>query len=50
MLEDMLKLWVEMAKYVSLRLPSGEMRYILGECMATIGTIGNEDYANMVIR
>ncbi len=36
-------------KYVSLRLPSGEMRYILGECMATIGTIGNEDYANMVI-
>jgi large subunit ribosomal protein L2 len=36
-------------KYVSLRLPSGEMRYILGECMATIGTIGNEDYSNMVI-
>jgi len=36
-------------KYVSLRLPSGEMRYILGECMATIGTIGNEDFSNMVI-
>jgi large subunit ribosomal protein L2 len=36
-------------KYVSLRVPSGEMRYILGECMATIGTVGNEDYANMVI-
>jgi large subunit ribosomal protein L2 len=36
-------------KYVSLRLPSGEMRYILGECMATVGTIGNEDFANMVI-
>ncbi len=36
-------------KYVSLRLPSGEMRYILGECMATIGTIGNEDFANVVI-
>jgi large subunit ribosomal protein L2 len=36
-------------KYVSLRLPSGEMRYILGECMATMGTIGNEDFANMVI-
>jgi large subunit ribosomal protein L2 len=36
-------------KYVSLRVPSGEMRYILGECMATIGTIGNEDFANMVI-
>jgi len=36
-------------KYVSLRLPSGEMRYILGECMATIGTVGNEDFANMVL-
>jgi large subunit ribosomal protein L2 len=36
-------------KYVSLRLPSGEMRYVLGECMATIGTVGNEEYANMVI-
>jgi len=36
-------------KYVSLRLPSGEMRYILGECLATIGTVGNEDFANMVV-
>jgi len=36
-------------KYVALRLPSGEMRYILGECMATVGTIGNEDFANIVI-
>ncbi|MBD3794635.1 MAG: 50S ribosomal protein L2 [Epsilonproteobacteria bacterium] len=36
-------------KYVSLRLPSGEMRYILGECLATIGTVGNEDFANIVV-
>ncbi|NPA27794.1 MAG: 50S ribosomal protein L2 [Epsilonproteobacteria bacterium] len=36
-------------KYVSLRLPSGEMRYILGECMATVGTVGNEEYINIVI-
>ncbi len=36
-------------KYVSLRLPSGEMRYVLGECMATIGTVGNEDWSNVVI-
>ncbi|UFS62378.1 50S ribosomal protein L2 [Sulfurimonas sp. HSL-3221] len=35
-------------KYVSLRLPSGEMRYVLGECMATIGTVGNEEYSNIV--
>lgn len=36
-------------KYVSLRLPSGEMRYVLGECLATIGTVGNEEFANIVI-
>jgi large subunit ribosomal protein L2 len=36
-------------KYVSLRLPSSEMRYVLGECMATIGTVGNEEYINIVI-
>ena len=36
-------------KYVSLRLPSSEMRYILGDCMATIGTVGNEEFSNIVI-
>jgi large subunit ribosomal protein L2 len=36
-------------KYVILRLPSGEMRKVLGECMSTIGTVGNEDFSNMVI-
>jgi len=36
-------------KYVVLRLPSGEMRQILGECMATVGTVGCEDWANVVI-
>ncbi|MEA2047552.1 MAG: 50S ribosomal protein L2 [Campylobacterota bacterium] len=36
-------------KYVSLRLPSGEMRYVLGACLATIGTIGNEEIANEVV-
>ena len=36
-------------KYVSLRLPSSEMRYVLGECVATIGAVGNEDFANIVI-
>jgi large subunit ribosomal protein L2 len=36
-------------KYVILRLPSGEMRRVLGECIATIGTVGNEEYANIVI-
>jgi large subunit ribosomal protein L2 len=36
-------------KYIILRLPSGEMRKILGFCMATIGIVGNEDFSNMVI-
>jgi large subunit ribosomal protein L2 len=36
-------------KYVSLRLPSSEMRYVLGECLATIGAVGNEEFANIVI-
>ncbi len=31
-------------KYVILRLQSGEMRKFLGECKATIGIVGNEDY------
>jgi large subunit ribosomal protein L2 len=36
-------------KYVILRLPSGEMRKILGVCIATIGIVGNEDFSNTVI-
>ena len=36
-------------RYVVLRLPSGEMRKILGVCMATIGIVGNEDFSNMVV-
>ncbi|MDD3059386.1 MAG: 50S ribosomal protein L2, partial [Sulfurimonas sp.] len=36
-------------KYVSLRMPSSEMRLVLGECLATIGTVGNEEYINIVI-
>jgi large subunit ribosomal protein L2 len=31
------------------RLPSGEYRYIRLNCMATIGTVGNEEHANISI-
>ena len=31
-------------KYVILRLQSGETRKVLGTCMATIGSVGNEDF------
>ncbi len=33
--------------YVTLRLPSGEMRMIFSKCTATIGEIGNEDHMNV---
>lgn len=36
-------------KYTIIRMPSGEMRYILEECMATIGAVGNADFANISI-
>ncbi len=31
-------------KYVLIRLQSGETRLVLGTCMATVGSVGNEDY------
>jgi len=34
-------------KYSIMRLPSSEVRYVLSECMATIGAVGNEDFINV---
>ncbi|MEM7173860.1 MAG: 50S ribosomal protein L2 [Bacteroidota bacterium] len=34
-------------KYVVIKLPSGEVRKILGTCMATVGTVGNVDHSNV---
>lgn len=34
-------------KYAQVKLPSGEVRYILLECRATIGQVGNIDIANI---
>ncbi|MEM7656509.1 MAG: 50S ribosomal protein L2 [Bacteroidota bacterium] len=34
-------------KYAILRLPSGETRMILAECMATVGTVGNSSHQNV---
>ena len=36
-------------KYGQVRLPSGEVRYILLECKATIGQVGNLDHENISI-
>ena len=33
--------------YVTLRLPSGEMRLVRKECMATVGQVGNVDHGNI---
>jgi large subunit ribosomal protein L2 len=33
--------------YVTVKLPSGEMRMIFKKCYATIGTVGNEDHMNV---
>ena len=31
-------------KYVTLRMPSGEMRLVLAKCRATVGQVGNVDH------
>jgi large subunit ribosomal protein L2 len=36
-------------KYVTLRLPSGEMRLVHERCMATIGQVGNTEHGNIKI-
>jgi large subunit ribosomal protein L2 len=36
-------------EYVTLRLPSGEMRMVRAECRATVGTIGNSDHQNVKV-
>jgi large subunit ribosomal protein L2 len=38
------QLMVKEGEYVLLRLPSGEIRRILGDCIATIGQIGNLEH------
>jgi large subunit ribosomal protein L2 len=35
--------------YVQIRLKSGEMRRILGTCLATVGQVGNTDHENVTI-
>jgi large subunit ribosomal protein L2 len=34
-------------KFVTLRLPSGEIRLVRRECMATVGQVGNVDHGNV---
>jgi large subunit ribosomal protein L2 len=34
--------------YVTLRLPSGELRRVHGECYATVGVVGNAEHKNVI--
>jgi len=36
-------------EYVTVKLPSGEMRMVFKKCYATIGSVGNEDHMNVVL-
>jgi len=36
-------------KYATLRLPSGEMRMVSLQCMATVGQVGNEEHSNITL-
>jgi len=43
------QLMAKEGRYVTLRMPSGEMRRVLAECFATVGEVGNQDHSNIVI-
>jgi large subunit ribosomal protein L2 len=36
-------------RYVTVKLPSGETRMILGKCVATVGTVSNGDHMNVTL-
>jgi large subunit ribosomal protein L2 len=42
-----LQLMAKEGKYAQLKMPSGEVRSINMECMATYGTVGNNDHLNI---
>jgi len=43
------QLMAKEGKYAQLRLPSGEARRVLLNCMATIGQVGNTDHQNITL-
>ena len=43
------QLMAKEGKYALLRLPSGELRNVPAECLATIGTVSNEDHLNVKV-
>jgi len=43
------QLMAKEGRYATLRLPSGEVRKVLLNCMATVGQVGNTDHQNIKI-
>jgi large subunit ribosomal protein L2 len=43
------QLMAKEGKFAQLRLPSGEIRNIPADCLATIGTVGNADHENISV-
>ena len=43
------QLMAKEGKYATVRMPSGEMRQVFIECLATIGQVGNLDHQNIRI-
>ena len=41
------QLMAKEGNYVTIKLPSSEMRMVRKECLATIGTLGNAEYKNL---
>jgi large subunit ribosomal protein L2 len=44
-----IQLMAKEGKFAQLRLPSGEVRNVPAECLATIGSVGNADHENISI-
>lgn len=43
------QLMAKEGKMATLRMPSGEMRYVLAQCKATVGVVGNDEQANVCL-
>lgn len=44
-----IQLMAKEGKFAQLRLPSGEIRNVPAECLATIGSVGNSDHENISV-
>jgi len=43
------QLMAKTERYVTLKMPSGEIRMVMGNCRATVGTVSNPDHMNVTL-